>query len=930
MKRLQLSLCFLTLCFRLVHLSEFDEKKQISFLQDRIKDMKCWTDADVLSRTVLIDYKPTSINDLFQVSNASYLSTWPITERNVNEVSRLMKTVMACEYVNNFYSLLLFLEKYLDNCLGLSKNESSDNNISNEAKKTTNHDFADYRKCVEKYYLVVLKLPGSIMNMMCTLMSFEKNRNNFVSGKQDFLKMLVSWYQNLNQYSSIEFPKASRGIDYSDTARQIDREKVSKITDNIQSIVIQMKIDIKDFCFQHCQQQNDFITFVSTTTILVNVINDRNNIVSYLEKVPRTLSKYMSLQCINDKSNHYIPHDSLHSTLLEILNKNTNIQMQWKVGEWLTFPQIYDKYIKTSLITQDILRYENAMLSVMTGLVYGKLANELKSLLMSVEYVQNMNNKLTYISDMFDAFLTNIQSRSLPMIFFCNMLELSYQMHSIILYARSNLKQSKIMLGRLLKSNKIDYDISNSGSNIVQKSFFTGNLVDFLNNFVFEHINSSYLNQSIVNLIGDKAYVTMTQPFEYAVDFKNIYPNWVPKLEQSDETCQTNIPLVKNKLNIVLKSAVKYYTAVMKYTDSIENDKIVEKHLNSVRRDVFAFKKAVINLFLYADYDDVHGHLRKLLLTVILNVENVRLFGRKTEWLVNSERLESLFSFHSNCESLITKYHLIVCRKPTGEHDESSSMMKDNQSLSPSLVVAFTKPMTGLKLYVKTFYANFNKQDVHHVLHNAPAGLGLHFNFVKRHRDLVLSTLNAFDGRLIKFIWNGQRTSFFDVISELEYRAFEIQGLVEYQYMTVKWIVCSLLSAVLNILNGIVMYGLDISTVPNLSNFITIMYYLQNLPYRHFTPRAVTVVFQEFSNILSGGGTEDSKRNLRTFVMHELMMFGVVFTTLPNTTGDHISEYLDQLCKNVDLLRERNFENLFETIGFKEVLGDGKMFIDIK
>lgn len=842
-----------------------------------------------------------------------------------------MKTIISCKYSKLIYTLLKIVDEYLLSCKHAYGNVEESNILSATEKTIT------YFKCISYVHDRLKSFYDDVLSLMIfTLVDFEKYRNNFVSGKQDHLNILLSLYLHLKFISFMTIPDDGKFPD-----NELLIRKINRYGEDIKIIRIQMEIALREFSIQNCQRQQNFTSFTKNLNMTFQNKSDSDLLVSFKE-VLNELLNYTT----RDKINSVFNTDGKHSILIEEIQNNTQIRVEWNDDEWLSLEEVYAKYVSDTTILQNVLRYENILLSVMSKLIHGKVVSELAPLFSeTTEYSALLREKFTKISDTLQIFLEDVQQK-LPKILFSYIVELAYRVNRISTYYSSPERsaQALLMFKQLESENKIPFIPGKSWTYYVPPGLsYTGpkdakTLIDFLQKFVMKNIGNTYLNRDIINLINDKAYVIVSQPFEYAVDFKNIYTNWRPKFDVNDKFCQTDISQAEIYANKALESIIKCDQTVEVLRKSSKTSRKVEKEIvindfNVFNQNMSLLKDAVVELLLQA-YDhegfvDIDSYLRKMFLTLIYNSKHVSLFENNTQLTMNNRRIQDLINFQSGFKGLLNKYHLLVCEKSLKSDDKGLIMNQLSADRQSDLMLHVKNTFKSYVDKVKDTKPPKNRkaESIAMELKN-DTNFGMYFDTVDSYRAFVTNNLITFHGRRIQFLWNGKRQSVWDIHKELRYGTFDIQRLVEYQYMTLNWVFSWVFSAMLNVLNGLLYYGLgDRPEVVQNPCFRDGMNALIALPVHRFSPQAMTTVIGDFVYVLDNCCDVGLKlEHLRTVVVDELMMFGVVLTSLPNAFGKSTEEYVEHVCAGLDILRGKEFTSLFDTVGLKQILGEKKPF----
>lgn len=909
----------LALCVTVVRTEvEYDRLKQIVFVEARETDMPCWHDGvDATSANVWVLGNKTSVDGCLELSNAQRARKWPITWRNVMGLSLAMKTVLACQYGKSAYSFVRYLTAYLRLCRDRGEN----------SRRSTDTGTTGRDECVEKSRLELKTFSENISKMMFTLVSFDENLKHSANERQDVIKILVSLYLSLKAYVHMTFPKTSAsGRDTNDEEHE---NVVNDYVNTLQVIAVQIEISVEEFVINNClQSPKEFTIFAKSFDHLGTAT--AAEVFESLTKTSSDLAKYIFSEHVH--GNVINTDKGYEEQLLGTLKENVRKQFKWNEDEWLPVHEIFEKHVRNTRVTENVVRYENLMLRLMAELVLGKVVCELERSLAKTGNGDATNQRSShYVVETMSKFISNIHSLKAPKIFVNYMIELHYRVDSIVTcFWTDSPDRGRTLFDQLKLENKIRFDygvpwkmVARDGDNTTA----TGPaeivaLHDFFNLFILKNINNTFLNREIIGLLCDKSSVVMSQPFEFAVDFKNVHLEWAKFTSDNRDAFESVKKSTRDAAREALAKIVGCYDIVrsLKSPEHFGDGGAsaadrVKSCFVEYNRALLTLKNAVRRLFL-----TVHGekyrsedYFGKLLLTLYYNSENVDLFDESAQLFVDDGRVQNLVTFHTVFVDSLAKYDALAC---VGASHTPGSTRDGADKIST------TKRNAQLGDYLHDFYGDDKpaSSSLGKTVHTTD-GFGRYFRAVKTYTEFVAANVEAFHGARIRFHWHNRRVSVRDVQKELRKNTFDLQGLVEYQYTTVKWIVCALYSILLNILNAMINYRVP-SADFRVTCFLEELQYLLTLRFHDFTPRPVNLVFSEFSNIIrNDAATVEAKRKLKNLVVDELMMYGVVMSSLPNAVGKDIATYMSQVCKDIESLKRTGFSSLLDAIGLKSVLG---------
>lgn len=905
--------CFTT-CFTVVQLIKYDRQEKIQFLKERRIEMDCWQNRNVLSRKVTFKGTKTSINDFFMVSTADLLEEWPINKYNVNDLSLLMNTVLSCEYSESNYKIFEYVNLYLSVC------ETNYRDYNNAKDNTKDKDilrksFVIYQSCI---YIVFLELKKTfvsyVMRMMFTLVGFIKNGINFESSTQDMFKILLSLYLNMKNYESIQFfdiviEGQENIIPEMDTI-------VSGYMQNIISISSQIQTFLTQFNIQYCRSRAEFKEFTT------NISDDAKAFTKLQDEIIK-LKGYVSFDYMKHVT--VINEQSSHISLLNILLLNTNITVNWNNNS-LALDTIYSSYINNSPNIQTILQYEYFIIRIMSKLVYAKLVNELR-LILEEGYD---SSRYGSISSIFDSFLSKLKPSNHSILFVNQMKELKYRLSSVILNLEST--DTKVLamefLNNMESASKVDFEFSrkwglrmpNENSVPILGEFNTTDYVkihsleDFLNNFILNKVNDTYLHYEITNIFYSTSNLIMSGPFEYLFNYKIIHTSWI---HTSRNLIQGTIcsKLYRNSLyeanESVIDNLEQCKREVIKSMESQNNNDIdMKNRFDELRNKLMRLLELVVD-YLRKNYatDLVDYQIRKLFLTFLNNVRYVKLYEESMQLIINDELFDSLISFHSIFFELIIRSQLVIC-------DASHNRM----SFEPKSVI---DPILNKENTEMLQCINENTMP----LCFPPSIVGCSsiiqsdIDILQKCSGFILQNNTDFDGTKIKFYVNGNQKNVLDIITEFESRpTVDFQDFIERQYRTVKWIFCWLYRMFINILNAMIHNGVAHSMIRD-TCILDKLNYLLSLDVDYFTSRPIIFIITSFRDVIKLGGRQVELENLKTLIIEELNIFGVVLTSLPRVIAPSVSQYVKIVCSSIATLQEKeDFSELIKTVGLKRLL----------
>lgn len=337
------SLLCISLYFTGVQLFEFSIQQQIDFLEEKVQKMKCWMDPEVLSRQVFAG-KKTSIIDFLQVSKFCP-TVWPVKKQILVELNHLVTTVLSCEYcalINYFNNYML---RYFEEChkLGNENQRQVRDNYNTKAEHFEN--IRKYVKTAIDYLTVFLTHFSKFINILAF---YKYIRSDEKFSNRDELKILLTWYVQMQNIISMEFPDEIKNNDLNIMIKQ--KQLVTNITMTHELIVEQMTIVLKEFDIKYCR--------------LIAESNNLNKNLSLSNK--QTIFREFQLKLdlyVDDQyfSSGFVFDLDRHHEFLYIIETNTNLKAHWN-NHYLSPREMFDKYIKNSTSLKAILQYVNLCL----------------------------------------------------------------------------------------------------------------------------------------------------------------------------------------------------------------------------------------------------------------------------------------------------------------------------------------------------------------------------------------------------------------------------------------------------------------------------------------------------------------------------------------------------------------------------------------
>lgn len=923
MKKLKVLFFLLTLSlyFTYVNLTNYtDHNNAIAYLQEKRNTMKCWKDEEMLSRSLLHDNKKTSINDFFMVPSARLLEEWPIDQSNVNDLFILMDIALSCKYSELSYSFLQQTETYLLRCKKRFE----------ESEQIPSYKLELYKTCVRHVFKELQKIPEHISNMLFSLVDFSKYNMYIVSSKQDIMKIFLTWYLHLRRFENNkkDFPPVTEeelqneieeiGVDLQENviSKSENNKDLKRIENLIETMVVvgsQIKIALKEFNTQRCRSGLEFVEFSKYVTDQMEN-KDFSDILYLIRKTP-----YYLMSCVcSDLSVYGDVYDKSgrHQHLLNIIQLNKNISVKAKKFEWISIRTIFDKFIGNTKSLRTILKHDRFITGLMTKLVYAKVLSKVEL------YVSNKYNRDESIVETFGQFLSRLADLvNCPITFFNDMIELNSRLNFII----HNIENSKaIELYKQMKSaGQIHF---NDGERwIMEEESNAGkggpdlpdnSLGTFLKIFIINHIQSTYLNRYIMNVLCDKSCLLLSEQYQYAIDYKPIYTQWQSKFNQDHIMCQ-GISQAQDIVNLAFSVMLKCEKkSALMFDQSLQNKwsyaEELQQCLSKYNDHMENLKLKIIDIFSIAFkdsyYTDTDNQLRKLMLTVIFNIENVNLFNNLTQPYMDQDGVQNLKYFNYVVKVSLEKYHLLlVC--------EQSSKAVSN--LSPSSAKTKAGNETRLMKYID---AKYSKNACATGTDYSSEIVGQCFDVIKNYTKFISENIDVFHGMQIKFRWNGRPKTAYEIQSELKNTAFSLQDLVTFQNVTVKWILFSVYTRFLIVVNAILCHNVERETFPS-DSLIKELEYLASLSLDKFTSRPVVFIVNSFSFIVTYAVTAVELESFKNLLILELILLDAEEPSLPHVTVNNAREYVEDFCRDIERLRNTGFSSIIDVVGLKEILG---------
>lgn len=331
--------------------------------------------------------------------------------------------------------------------------------------------------------------------------------------------------------------------------------------------------------------------------------------------------------------------------------------------------------------------------------------------------------------------------------------------------------------------------------------------------------------------------------------------------------------------------------------------------------------KMLLATFKDKQFVDYAYRLRKLLLTFFFNQENVTLFFDNL--YCSEENVSNLINFHYNFLQQITEYCLFMCDTPPTSvsydlsGDATSYITKNNaklenymQSMYQPLVMILNnmdEPLTGTN--IRPTQTRFDDE--------------FDFDVVKMCELFISQNLKNFHGPRINFYWKRNGMSIERIKNEYTLNPFNLHNVIEFQLLTVKWVISYALYVFIKVLNGSIFYSynhknIEPSCFDQQLNYLTPLF---NEKSNLFI--SILVIFESFHNFIHVPEYDtDMVPNLKKVIINQLNSFGVVLETLPLWSGKDICEEVKNVCDNVTALKNSNFSNLMKSVGMNKILID--------
>lgn len=127
--------------------------------------------------------------------------------------------------------------------------------------------------------------------------------------------------------------------------------------------------------------------------------------------------------------------------------------------------------------------------------------------------------------------------------------------------------------------------------------------------------------------------------------------------------------------------------------------------------------------------------------------------------------------------------------------------------------------------------------------------VGQCFGVINDYAKFISENIGPFHGVQIKFRWNGQLRTAYEIQSELNSRPFNLHDLVVFQNTTVQSVLFSVYSRLLNVLNGMIFERYKREAL-QADCFAEQLKYLSTLPEDRFTSRPVLYIFNAFGSVV--------------------------------------------------------------------------------
>ncbi|VVC34151.1 Hypothetical protein CINCED_3A022620 [Cinara cedri] len=903
----------INLQFTILVFARLEKYQQSKKLLKIISKTPCWSqNTQILWKKVIIQGKKIAINDILKEGD------WQITEQNVCEVSNLLSTVLSCEYAElNLNYIAVYLNTYLRN---YEAKGSEDKNVYTLL----------YRIRILKESSNSLELlKSSVSEMISTLVSYIGNvENHCVSTKHEYLLMLLNWYLHLNQFVNmfstiIETNKdtISRLLTHyteqdaynCDKVKEDELNKVLKdYVHNLIVIGFQVESNFKAYHAKTCARKFDLIRLPELNPMYLS---------TQYEKLKQKYLMYIST--ITSTSNGVLDVHKKHGMLVHGIQNNTNIIIKWDHDEYLSLMDIYEQYIKNCNNLVNLLKYEKLILNIMIDLVQSKVVSELEYLFKNKQ--TNLCKSITSALNTFMKLLNNF-----PRLFIDNMTKMIFRINTIISYIAMEDTEKNVeeLLNKMKSEIRIDFPYDKIWR-IPKSEIEIKTLFGFLYQVISNLGKYTYLNSEILNILCGKSYIFISNWSEYAVDYKILYHFRNNRISFDSDKCSAlynTTALAHNVLQVSMDGFTQ--KTIVKERKVSEENIFSFDVLGDFNKKTLKLKEQFIHFYALKcennniTYGDSDYCLLKKLFALIYNMANSKLYSDVFQKSCVEENVQYLISFYSDLAWLLEKYYFLLCDNKSihtfdGILQKESGEMNIGHDIVIEDLLKITNIFYNTPAQQKTNYEN--PTDSYYSVDGKTLFVEHSFGVLIRYKEFITHNAERFRGENIKFYSNGTQKSIIGFETESTESILEIHDIVEFQYITVKWIICVFVFDLILILE---VFQENSSIDFDVEPFFSELEPISDLPDHFINFRFLRHSIPVIKEILLNNLDKSSIDSVIKFLTGELENFDVVIPSLSKNYKYEadVELLLNKITTDVKMAHSSGFQFM---IGF---LGLGDLF----
>lgn len=363
---MMMMMMMMILCGLVPLLLMFSQRVHAAARPEEVKELNAFfkqlrAHKDLASKTVLIDDREMSINNFFQVSDANRLDvqdSWPITEDNVRDASRLLSAAVTCEYSYFAFGFAVLLDARLQGC--------------------ANIDMSARRECLNgcRARLLVPALEH-VASMLLTLTGLLAYTENVTSRGRQLPKVLLSLYAFLRDDTRVPYD------DGMSEKQMNERLLPLRVTG------LRLKSALERVIVATCQRPRRFEAFKVNT---MNAVRRESARTAYASAGDGAIDecygkRYDDLAPIASYPFAgplfvFSPNDEHFVAMSSLIGKWTGAdpRIAWGTDAAASLQHVYDTAIKNGggADVRTVVRFEKALLRSVTRALAGAVADELR------------------------------------------------------------------------------------------------------------------------------------------------------------------------------------------------------------------------------------------------------------------------------------------------------------------------------------------------------------------------------------------------------------------------------------------------------------------------------------------------------------------------------------------------------------------------